>query len=336
MQKVLFALFLVLPFVYWNLREPTAIGDETSDRSLNPRIGSFQAGTSGSMCLTFDETFDDLVASSGSIYVAAPSKAAGSTLQTFVQECVGEYVSENVGHVKAFTSESIEDRTEVFLENFKIPKIMTSHIRSDTSLINLIQQSPRDALFIYSYREETDRLLSAIRHVMEYACVGRHRREEIPFTEVKVDGDNCVINEAAIVNFALKPKAAEIGVGAPEIMTCRFYEAIETNFPRMVFLHYKQVDRLQKLLAKYHCPELLETPFRKNMAVDKRMTVSVRLQNDDEVVKVEDWFEAKRDKIEWTFNMKGGGYCQGKTRKMEDDLFACKDEALHVTRNTSF
>jgi hypothetical protein len=42
----------------------------------------------------------------------------------------------------------------------------------------------------------------------------------------------------------------------------------------MVFVHYKQANKLQKLLAKHHCPELLEEPpTEANVATENRMEV---------------------------------------------------------------
>ena len=45
--------------------------------------------SSGAKCLTFDETFDNLVASSSRIFVTMPAKAAGSSLKVFTNKCVG-------------------------------------------------------------------------------------------------------------------------------------------------------------------------------------------------------------------------------------------------------
>jgi len=198
-------------------------------------------------------------------------------------------------------------------------------------LIRLFEQTPRDALIIYIYREETDRIMSAVKHIVGLACLG-YREMDTEY-EMKDEEKKCIFKEEAIANLILKPKKDEVGGGASRVMTCRFYEAIDANFPRMVFMNYKQANELQKVLSKYHCPDF-------NSLVNKKHSIDfdifVKLQKDGDVVTMNDWLEAKRDKLEWTFDLKDQQQCQGKTRKMEDDLFSCKDEILQVTRDTSF
>ena len=98
-------------------------------------------------------------------------------------------------------------------------------------------------------------------------------------------------------------------------------------------MNYKQANELQKVLSKYHCPDY-NSLVNKNHSID--FDIFVKLQKDGDLVTMNDWLEAKRDKLEWTFDLKDQQQCQGKTRKMEDDLFSCKDEILQVTRDTSF
>ena len=62
----------------------------------------------------------------------------------------------------------------------------------------------------------------------------------------------------------------------------------------------------------------------------------IEVEKTGDKVPLEDWLEEKRDLLEWTLQLKNGNKCQAKTRAMEDELYACKDELLQVTRNTSF
>ncbi len=303
---------------------PMEYHDNTNDGALT---------RSGAKCLNFDDSFDDLVASSGSIYIHMPSKAAGSTFQTFVSKCVGSYDAKRDHSRAVFESESMDYRASVFLENFKHPKLLTSHVETDTPLIRLFEQTPRDALIIYIHREETDRIISALKHIVGQTCYGR-RGMDTEY-EMKDEEKKCIFNEEAIANLILKPKKQEIGGGASKVMTCRFYEAIDANFPRMVFMNYKQANELQKVLSKHHCPDF-ETIVNKNHRDSIDFDIFVKLQKDGDLVTMNDWLEAKRDKLEWTFDLKDEQQCRGKTRKMEDDLFSCKDEILQVTRDTSF
>jgi hypothetical protein len=116
----------------------------------------------------------------------------------------------------------------------------------------------------------------------------------------------------------------EIGHGASDILTCKAYKAIEENEPNMIFLHYKQANKLQRLLAKHHCPELLdEPPTETNVASDKPMSVYLRLRKEGgDIVKLEDWLHAKGDLLEWSLKLRKNATCQAKTKHMEDKLFA--------------
>lgn len=113
-------------------------------------------------------------------------------------------------------------------------------------------------------------------------------------------------------------------------MTCKLYESIEENLPNMVFVHYKQVGKLMEVLAKHHCPHMLGQNYAKNMASNKQSNVLVRTKQNI-TVPVEEWLDGKGNLLEWALGLTRAGYCQAKTRKMEDRLFACKDEILKVT-----
>lgn len=303
---------------------PVKYEDKGANMALSTNIGA--------KCLDFDNSFDELVASSGSVYIHMPSKAAGSTFQTFVSHCVGMYDSKRDHSRHVFSTESIEERIEVFLQDSKHPRLMTSHVVGDAPLIRLFETTPRDSLIIYIYREETDRLKSAVKHVTAQNCVGNRRT--IPSAEFEVDDEmKCVFNEAAIANLIFKPKMNEVRGGASDIMTCDFYKKIEAEFPKMVFMNYKQANNVQRALAKHHCPAY-DKVIHKEHKTDAEVFVKLHLEG--EVVTLDEWWETKHDKIEWTFGYKGEDQCRGKTRKLEDDLFACKDEILQVTKDTSF
>mmetsp|Transcript_2234 Transcript_2234/g.2699 ORF Transcript_2234/g.2699 Transcript_2234/m.2699 type:complete len:235 (+) Transcript_2234:1-705(+) len=212
--------------------------------------------------------------------------------------------------------------------------LLSFHTEHGGLLPNLIENIPRDALIVYSYREETERLLSAIYHVLEINCRGKDN-----ITPSMNNGTHCIYDEQYVVNNVIGPKIFEIGRGAPEIMTCEFYEAIERNFPRMLLMNYKQMDNLQEVIAQHHCPD--EAPISVNVAVarkEKRGSLTLlRLEKDGGLVEVNEWLQNKRSMLEWRLNLKGrGSQCQGKTRRMEDELLACDDELLQITRSTSF
>jgi len=138
----------------------------------------------------------------------------------------------------------------------------------------------------------------------------------------------------------------EVGGGATKILTCQLYNTIQENEPQLVFLHYKQVNKLKTLLAKHHCPELLDKlPIKLNAAEDKEVTVFLHIGRDNTrnaasmkelfrekgAVRIEEWLQAKGPPMEWALNLRNEVSCQAKTTHMENELFGCPDEALKVT-----
>lgn len=225
------------------------------------------------------------------------------------------------------------DLTKPFTSTVIHPKILTSHTYSDYGAINVIQNMPRDNLNVYVYREETDRLMAGIREVIQMSVC---TNDVYPEIKAERSDEKCIIDEKTIVDFVLAPKKAEVGFGNPSIMTCDFYKAIEDTFPRMVFIHYKKADKLQKVLAKHHCPELAEKSFHSNMGSMKEKQTLVRLENDASEMPLADWLAAKRHTIEFTFQYNKNNTCLAKTRKLEDKLMACDDGILEVTGDVPF
>mmetsp|Transcript_22785 Transcript_22785/g.33466 ORF Transcript_22785/g.33466 Transcript_22785/m.33466 type:complete len:200 (+) Transcript_22785:521-1120(+) len=199
----------------------------------------------------------------------------------------------------------------------------------------MMKNIPRTSLIIHMHRDETDRFISAIKMVvMSRLCGGL--KIDGDQMNVQRDGSRCVFSERDLIDQVIKPRAEEIHFGEPDIMSCDFYNAIEENRPRMVFVHFKQADKLQKVLAKYHCPDLVGTEIHENVAKDKPVEAFLKLESDGKEVPLLDWLKKKRDLLEYTFRSREKQTCRGKTLNMQDDLLTCADEVLEVTRDTSF
>eukprot|EP00551_Chaetoceros_affinis_P014036 CAMPEP_0203701780 /NCGR_PEP_ID=MMETSP0091-20130426/36952_1 /ASSEMBLY_ACC=CAM_ASM_001089 /TAXON_ID=426623 /ORGANISM="Chaetoceros affinis, Strain CCMP159" /LENGTH=157 /DNA_ID=CAMNT_0050575665 /DNA_START=1 /DNA_END=474 /DNA_ORIENTATION=+ len=155
-----------------------------------------------------------------------------------------------------------------------------------------------------------------------------------------IDGPRCVLNENDLINRIIKPKIREIQMGSPKLLSCDVYRAMEDNLPRLVFVHYKQANKLMKVLAKHHCPKMLNhKDVELNVGAENEIEAIVKLKGGEEIG-LDEWLEAKRDLIEFTYELRESSKfaktCQSKTRNMEDDLFGCDDEILEITRYTSF
>ncbi len=167
---------------------------------------------------------------------------------------------------------------------------------------------------------------------------GRYSNEKQMRTKFKIRKNNthCILDEGSFVN-EIAANGAEVGFSTHRLLTCQSYKAIKDSSPQLVFLHYKQVDKLQRILAKHHCPEMLgDLPIRQNVAAVKSLQVLLHKKGSDKagsesVVRLKDWLNEKGPAMEWTLKLRRDASCQAKTVHMEDELFACPDEALKVT-----
>eukprot|EP00551_Chaetoceros_affinis_P002902 CAMPEP_0203640986 /NCGR_PEP_ID=MMETSP0088-20131115/6343_1 /ASSEMBLY_ACC=CAM_ASM_001087 /TAXON_ID=426623 /ORGANISM="Chaetoceros affinis, Strain CCMP159" /LENGTH=312 /DNA_ID=CAMNT_0050496325 /DNA_START=73 /DNA_END=1011 /DNA_ORIENTATION=+ len=307
----------------------------SSNRSNNNSYDDDSISKSGK-CLTFEEDFDRIVSKANNIFVTMPAKAAGTTMKGFTKQCVGFYDRSNKN--TNFMHGNTEDRIENFVQRVDHPKLVSSHLYKDIPIVDLIQNASRDSLIIYIYREEQERMLSGMREVVQMSVCTNNVYPDIQ--AASRENGQCIIDEMTIVEKVLKERKAEVKFGNSRIMTCNFYNSIEKNFPNMVFVHYKQTDVMQKVIAKYHCPELLKRlPIHKNASGMKKTNVFVKRETDGEIMGFSEWIDAKRGMFEWTFQLNsenGGEKCQAKTRQLEDELRDCNDGLIQVTRHTSF
>lgn len=243
------------------------------------------AGTNAQcLSLNFEEEIDAIISKSTQVFVTMPAKAAGTSLEEFTEKCMKQKaIGDNVINSP--------DLSEKFLTNsFELPAIITSHLYTEDPLVDLAKHSTRQTLIIHMHRDETERLSSGIAHVLMRTCL-KQRPQDVEIFKIARNETHCIIDERPVVNY-IKNRVNEIGWGSPEILSCRAYEAIEQNAPKMIVVHYKQASKLQKLLAKHHCPELMEQPPAElNRAKDKDLKIYLRLQNQGGAVEnLNQWF----------------------------------------------
>jgi len=286
-----------------------------------------------SKCLSFDEELRNIIQGSSRIFITMPAKAAGSTMKRFAELCNHDKEI----HSNMFNSD--EKMREFLTKPYEISKIVVSHAYNDQSLIRLIPYITKETPLIYIYRNEQDRLMSAIREVTaKRICDNYHINVE----GLRNDNDSCDVDEDTLIDSVIGPKLGEINFGAPEIMTCAFYDAMKNHGPNIIFVNVKQVNRLQEIIAEYNCPEI--APMQSNTA-GEHMPTYVKLHDDgvdssirggrdendkEEYMDLEDWMRDKKDVIEWTLEM-GKSQCQIHTKHLEDNLLACPDEMMQLS-----
>eukprot|EP00546_Thalassionema_frauenfeldii_P011824 CAMPEP_0178908654 /NCGR_PEP_ID=MMETSP0786-20121207/8044_1 /TAXON_ID=186022 /ORGANISM="Thalassionema frauenfeldii, Strain CCMP 1798" /LENGTH=186 /DNA_ID=CAMNT_0020580583 /DNA_START=168 /DNA_END=725 /DNA_ORIENTATION=+ len=185
-----------------------------------------------------------------------------------------------------------------------------------------MKHATNDTLLVYSHREETSRLISAIKHSVELRVC---KKDQPGITFV---GNECQLKEKVLIN-AIRRKQSEIGIGSTQLLTCEAYECIKDNSPNLVFMHFKQASKLQKLLAKHHCPEVTKE-IRTNAGSEKK-PVSVVLENNGDLVSLDDWLNAKSQMVELALDLKKDVSCQATTRDIEHELLACSSETLQIS-----
>lgn len=281
--------------------------------------------------LEFEENMDALLANHKQIFIAMPAKAAGSSLKNFTGKCMKRNMREN------YINFGPEGRKHYLSDYVHPPSIITSHFYTDEPLVHLSKYPIQNALTIYVHRDETDRVISGIKEVLlGYICVTRPPHFTVEGAtkqfNMLINETTCILDEAPSVKL-IETRFAEVGFGANDILTCNSYNAMIENDPNMVFINYKQANRLQKLLAKHHCPELLkEKPSMRNNG--KPVSLYLRLEkkeeNGNDLISIEDWLKEKSGVLEWTLKLRKAATCQAKTKHMQEAMLRCPDQTLRV------
>ena len=280
-------------------------------------------------CLQTHDEIDKLVAAASQVFITMPAKASGSTMKQFTKLCLQREIPDN------FLNS--EDRTKDFLtSSLELPKFMSSHLYVDTTLRRLVSQLPTTTLLVYIHRNERYRLVSAIKHVF----TREHKTSKFKYCDISLNTTHCMITEKALVS-VIEKRVFEIKNADSSILSCDAYNDIDKNAPNMVFMHYMQSDRLQRILAKYHCPDFFEKrePVHVNVGMTKEKLhtyVTLKTHNNtkgeetNQVVSLEEWVQAKADWLQLALGLQQPQQCQGKTREMERELLQCPTEVIHA------
>ena len=330
-KSVLAIQLLILPCIF-RLYNDLNILQMMNQEGLPPKqhyMDSIAISTSRTSSLF--KSLNQIATATKQVFITMPAKAAGQTMIKFTKMCSPVKIRDgNVINCK----DAIERLS--FTGNYEVPSVISSHLYTDRPFIDLAKSSTRKTLIIYIHREELSRVRSAAQHVlMSHICTNHGRKYELKLKQkynvtVEVNKNKCTIDEKQLIRM-IKGKEREIGKGAPEILTCNFFDSIAQNDPsNLVIVDYKQANKLQTILAKHHCPHIVkDLPIVANVADDKEMEPFVRLSSDpSREVTFKDWFDEKQGVILWALDLKKEMECQSKIIDMEDHLFTCPDEAV--------
>lgn len=274
---------------------------------------------------------DYLLSISRQTFVMMPAKAAGSSLKTFTRECMKAANTTSFAEIDNVLTLKHGTKSAL-LSQLEMPSLITSHMYDSEFVVRLVRHATAQSLIIFSYREETSRLISAIKHIVASRFCVRNGDTQ---PGVMFFNSSCRVQEYRVTD-AIQRRMSEIRSSTNQLLTCETYETIRDHRPNLVFMHFKQASRLQKLLAKHHCPDVSDIVV-KNVGSEK-MPVSVVLgssKNNGTLVGLDEYLNHKAQLLPYVFNMNMHASCTGITRAIEEDLLACPSETLSM-RNRYF
>lgn len=294
-----------------------------ADPSTDGARTNFSSLETNPSCISISK-LRDIIDQFSQVVIVMPDKAAGSSSIVFANKC---YPSHKLIPDNFVNHEG--DLKSALTMSFQVPRIFASHVVKAEYFINLIKGITSDTLVVYIHREETDRLLSAIKHATMKYCTGERTTSRFEFLEESSD-EYCTITEIDLVDKIISSGRDEVPVGMGKILTCETYQSFEENKSNVLFMDYKEASTMYTLLAEKHCPHMLEQSVHVNAASDKKKKIFVALSNDtEEKVLLDDWLSEKKYFLEWSLGLKKDVTCQGKTRIMENDLYRCPRGFLH-------
>lgn len=320
---ILFSCVIIAINIFWGVKiTNSSIEIPYDSEDVFAFVPTLQTHSSHKLsCLSLEGEFKKLIQSSKQLFITYPAKAAGTSLKNFTRDCMGQ------NHIAEDNFFNFEHRViDTLITNFQLPSIITGHLYNDETLVNLIKGASDNTLLLYSHRHENERVVSSIRQVVSRLCKGLFEAIEEFEVHVHPNGNHCIIEEEGLRDLILQ-QSLEIGLGVNNTLTCQVYEAIEEHKAKVAIFHYKQADRLQKLLAEQYCPEISFEPYHVP-TFGRELKINVKLLSTGKEVPIDEWINAKKELLEWGFGLKKNIQCQGRLRDMERSLFSCEDEMI--------
>jgi len=323
----------IIPFLllmgFWGIYEVSTLNKLDYEEN-------HKAATGDSDCISLVDggDMDNLLSELGQVFIVMPAKAAGTSFKDFTRQCMSSTSSTSYSELDNVLN-SKEQMIQAFKSQMKIPSLIASHVYNSETICRMAKHATKETLFIYIYREETERMASAIKDMFS-GCICL-KQENLP-AGVTVTEDKCVVNQAELADMIQmwgKRDDNEVSLSNTKLLTCETYNCVKDNRANLVFLNYKQASKLQKLLAKHHCPKVTHE-VRSNVGSNKiPLSVALEDPNSSEsttLVSMADWLAAKIPLLELTFGLKEGASCQATTRAIEDNvLHSCPDKTLHFS-----
>lgn len=279
-------------------------------------------------CLSFENEMNKILQSTKQVFITMPAKASGSSLKAFTKQCVNNdrIPDNNFMKNETFVQEMIRNM-------YDLPNIIACHVGDEIpAFIRLIKGATIESLIIYVYRDETDRLLSSIKMAASRLCSGQLKNLKQFEVKTHREEDKCIIEEDGLRDL-VKSRRVELGKGIFDSLSCTVFKEMDDSKPRIIFMNYKQADRLQMVLARHFCPNLISNnesgfPIHKNDGASKVGMYVKTLNDNTTYVTVDEWGQYKKHTMEWMLGLKDHVTCQSRVRRIQKELISCKDELI--------
>ena len=297
-------------------------------KQQNRIVQNYQSVPMGQcLSLDLDDDMDHLLDKYNQVFLVMPAKASGTTYKHFTKLCM-KSAGTPIFTAKDNSVNNDNFMREAFKHQLELPSLVTSHMYTAAPFKKLIKATTKNTLIIYSHREETARIKSAVKQVLSRHCF-LFKKEDAGVERLETE---CRVTESKVLEI-VQNKEGEVGIGPGRIMGCDVFEKVSENSPNLAIVHYKQATKLLKLLSKHHCPEV---PYNQTMNVgDEKGTMNVILdgkETNGTIVSIDDWLNAKIEMLEYVWDMRKKDWeCMGTLKDIEEELFACPDEALQIS-----
>ena len=150
-----------------------------------------------------------------------------------------------------------------------------------------------------------------------------------------LEGGKCIIgDEKAFTDKVIQERYGEVDGETNNILSCDFHEAVKNNFPNLVMVNYKEADKVQEVLAKRFCPDVLGSlPIHSDDSTNTK--AYMKIEETGNVVPIEEWAESKRMFFDWALHWddEQADYtsCMSETRTLEGWMSSCGSEAIRVS-----
>ena len=165
--------------------------DQCVSLSTNIRVNQNYDDEGNNVIVSLNKrrNLEQMILDAEQIFILASPKTGGTSIKEFAKNCFN-YTAE------IFIDEGSARKIVDEIDHNRIPpQVIVSHLLEGNDLIDIVRYSTKRSLVVVAYREETERLISAIRHVVSTRiCAGPRRTPHIKERLAEFNRTHCEIS----------------------------------------------------------------------------------------------------------------------------------------------